>query len=151
MERGVRILLAAYAVLGAAALWFGLYAGPGHEPVLFLYWKPTVMYWTLSAIMLVAPLFGWGYPVKAVFGTYFVFTSKEWRWINLCFALACAALGTLNLVIVFAHTKDDWEGFKFSCMVNVAAVFLMRLAFVWVDAAARIVSDLYRRAKAHVP
>ena len=149
MERGVRILLIFYALLGAWAIWFGLHAAPGSEPAQFVVWKPTVMYWVLSGVLIAAPPLGWGYPVKAVFGTYFVFSNSEWRWINLGFALLCALLGGLNLVIAFAYTKDDWTGFKWSCMVNVLAVFLLRLTFVWVDTLVRLAGYLHGRAKAY--
>jgi hypothetical protein len=42
----------AFGALGAWALWFGLYAHPG-EPRDSKFWKPTVLYWTLAAIMIV--------------------------------------------------------------------------------------------------
>jgi intracellular septation protein len=147
MDRGVRVLLACYAVLGLWALWFGLFA-VGREPAAFAHWKPTVLYWLLSAVLLAAPPLGWGYPVKAVFGTYFIFSAREWRWINISFAVLCAILGSGNLVIALAYTQDDWEGFKWSCMVNLVAVFLLRLAFVWLDASVRIGAHLHARAKA---
>lgn len=151
LEPGIRFLLAAYAVLGAWALWFGLYAAPGHEPAALLLVKPTVMYWVLACTLLVAPALGWGYPVKAVFGAYFVFSSTEWRWINRGFALFCAVLGTINLVLATAYSRDDWEGFKFSCMVNVLAVLMLRIVFVWIDTLVRCAIALYSRMKSLLP
>lgn len=151
LEPGVRAMLIAYALLGAWALWFGLFAAPGREPAALVLWKPTLMYWTLAGVMLAAPALGWGYPAKAVFGTYFVFSSREWRWINLGFALLCALLGGLNLVIAFGYTRDDWEGFKWSCMVNVIAVGFLRVTFVWVDVLVRVAVYLRGRAKAWLP
>jgi len=151
LERGVQVLLICYALLGAWALCFGLYLEPGREPAALVFCKPTLMYWVLSGVLIAAPSLGWGYPVKAVFGTYFVFSSREWHWINLCFAIFCALLGGLNLVLAFGYTKDDWEGFKWSCMVNVLAVFLLRLTFVWVEALVRLATYLHARAKALFP
>jgi intracellular septation protein len=151
VEPGTRLLLLAYALLGAWALVFGVFAAPGSEPAAFSHWKPTIVYWTLAAIMALAPLLGWGYPAKAIVGAYFVFSNREWRWINRGFAAACALLGALNLFIIFAHTEDDWEGFKWSCMVNVLAVLLLRLTFVWVDTAVRVVVAIRGRIKARLP
>ena len=88
---GAWILLVAFGALGAWALWFGLYAHSG-EPADFAFWKPTVLYWTLAAIMIVAPLLGWGYPVKIILGTYFALSNREWRWINRGFATVYAIL-----------------------------------------------------------
>lgn len=148
---GVRLLLAFYGVLGAWALWFGANSASVAEPAILVHWKPTVLYWGLGAVLLIAPLLGWGYPVRAVIGTYFVFSNREWRWINLAVAVVCAVLGSLNLVIIYFHTDDDWDGFKWSCMVNVIAVLLLRLTFVWVDTLARIARHLYGRVKGLPP
>jgi intracellular septation protein len=147
-EAGVAILVIAYGLLGAWALWFEVFAGSAQEPAALAVWKPTIVYWTLAAVMIAAPPLGGGYPVKAIVGAYFVFSKREWHWINLGVALLCAALGASNLVIAFAHTRDDWEGYKYSCMVNLLAIFLMRLTFVWVDALVRIVSRVHGRVKA---
>jgi intracellular septation protein len=151
LEVGVRILLIAYVLLGAWALWFGLYAEPGQEPARFVFWKPTVMYWVLSVILVTAPALGWGYPVKAVIGTYFAFSDREWRWINLGFAGLCAILGGFNLFIAFTSSRGEWEGFKFGCLVNVLGLLLLRLTFLWLDTLVRIGTYLYTRAKALLP
>ena len=122
LEPGVRFLLATYVVLGAWALWFGLYALPGAEPTALLLIKPTVMYWVLAATLFAAPALGWGYPVKAVFGTYFVFSTTEWRWINRGFALFCAVLGAINLVLATGYSRDDWERTRGVCWCVLACV-----------------------------
>lgn len=144
----VLILLAAYAVLGGWALWFGLFAPPGAEPAALAHWKPTIMYWTLALILAAAPLLGLGEPVKPVLGAYFAFSSREWRWLNRGFAAFFAVLGALNLVFVFGYSEADWAGFKFGCMVNVLIILLMRLSFVWLDVVGRIAVLLYGRARA---
>jgi intracellular septation protein A len=151
MEPGVRLLLVAYALLGGWALWFGLLAPHGQEPARFAFWKPTVLYWGLAGILLAAPALGWGYPAKAVIGTYFAFSNREWRWINLAFVALCAALGGFNLFVAFTSSRGEWEGFKFGCLVNVLGLLLLRLTFVWLDTLVRIGAYLYGRAKALFP
>ncbi len=113
------ILLIAFGALGAWALWFGLYAHPG-EPAGFAFWKPTVLYWTLAAIMIIAPLLGWGYPVKIIFGSYFALSNREWRWTNLGCATVYTILGGVNLLVASEASYNEWVGFKFSCMMNPA-------------------------------
>ena len=142
------MLLISYLLLGGWALWFGLYAAPEQEPAAFVHLKPTIMYWVLSLILIVAPLLGSDYPIKVVLGTYFVFSSREWRWMNLGFAVLFTALGTANLLAAFTASESDWVGFKFSCMVNVMFIFLARLSFIWVETAGRIIVYLHQRAKA---
>lgn len=140
-------LLAAFAALGAWALWFGLYSRSG-EPAGFVYWKPTVLYWALAAIMTVIPLLGGGYPVKIILGAYFALSNREWRWINLGFATVYAVLGGVNLMVASHASYKDWTGFKYSCMMNLLLIVLFRLNFVWLPILAEVFMHLYRRITA---
>jgi intracellular septation protein A len=146
-SRSALILLVCFGALGAWALWFGLYAHSG-EPAGFDFFKPTVLYWTLAAIMMVAPLLGWGYPVKFIFGTYFALSNREWRWLNGGFATVYIILGALNLVVASKASYKDWDGFKFACMTNLLIIVLLRLNFVWLPILADVCIYLYRRGTA---
>lgn len=142
---GAALLLAAFAALGAWALWVGLYAHDV-EPPGFGAWKPTILYWTLAAITIVAPLAGWGYPVKIILGAYFALSGREWRWINAGFAALYAMLGAVNLLVASEASYKDWVGFKYSCMMNLLIIILFRLNFVWLPILADVAIQLYRRA-----
>jgi intracellular septation protein A len=147
-EGGVLMLLIAYAFLGGWMLWFALYSPLGQEPAALGPWKPTVMYWTLAGIMLVAPVLGWGYPVKAIFGTFFVLPKKQWRWINWGFAAFYALLGGVNLALAFNTSEDNWLGFKYACMMNLLFLILFRVNFVWYPTLIKVALDLYGRVTA---
>lgn len=150
-EPGVWVLLIAYALLGTWALWFGLYSASGQEPAGFVFWKPTVMYWTLSIILIVAPLLGWGYPVKAIFGTYFAFSKMQWRWMNRGLAALCALLGGVNLLVAFNTAEGNWVGHKFSTMIILLFLMLFRMIFIWFPTLTIVAIKLYRRAIALLP
>ena len=141
------ILLIAFGALGAWALWFGLYAHAG-EPAGFAFWKPTVLYWIVAAILIVAPLLGWGYPAKIILGTYFALSNREWRWSNRGFATVYTILGGANLVVASEASNGDWVGFKYSCMMNLLIMVLFRLNFVWLPILADVSIHLYRRTTA---
>jgi intracellular septation protein A len=141
------ILLIAFGALGAWALWFGLYDRPG-EPASFAVWKPTVLYWTLAAVLIAAPLRGWGYPVKIIFGSYFALSSREWRWLNLGFATVYTILGGVNLLVASEASYKDWVGFKYACMMNLLIIVLFRLNFVWLPILTDVSIYFYRRASA---
>ena len=141
------ILLIAFGALGAWALWFGVYAHPG-EPAGFAVWKPTALYWTLAAIMIVTPLLGGGYPVKIILGAYFALSTREWRWINLGFATVYIILGGVNLLVASEASYKDWVGFKYACMMNLLIIVLFRLNFVWLIILADVAVQLYRRTTA---
>lgn len=146
-EPGVRALLIGYAVLGAWTLWFAWYAAPGAEPATLVLWKPTVLCWMLAIILIVAPLRGGGYPVKAIFGTFFALSSRVWRRMNQAAAAICLVMGTANLLVAFNLSEGDWDGFKYSCRVLLMFLILLRLNFVWLDLISRVIVALYRRAK----
>jgi len=143
---GIWMLLVAYGLMGAWMLWFDLFA-PGREPAAVVFLKPTLLYWSLAAILVVAPLRGWGHPIKAVFGTFFALSPRVWRWINVGTVAACIVLGGANLLVV-SSSVGNFEGFKYSCRVLLMFIILLRLNFVWLDLVSRIVLELYRRAKA---
>jgi intracellular septation protein len=151
VEPAVAALLVCYVFLGAWALWFGLYSTPGEEPAGLVLWKPTIVYWMLSIISIVAPPLGFGYPVKAILGTALTFSNREWRWINRGAAALFAILGAITLISGFTSSAGEWDGIKFACMVNLLFVFLFRLYFVWVEILGRMVVYLYGRVKALLP
>ncbi len=144
---GAWMLLAAYAALGAWALWFGVYGKSG-EPPGFEIWKPTVIYWTLAAILIAAPLLGGGYPVKIILGTYFALSTREWRWLNRGFAALYTVLGGVNLWVSAEASYKDWVGFKYGCLMNMLIIVLLRLNFVWLPILADVAIYLYRRVTA---
>lgn len=146
-QPGVLALLIGYALLGAWTLWFAWYAAPGEEPATFVFWKPTVLCWMLAIILIVAPLRGGGYPVKAIFGTFFALSSRVWRRMNQAVAATCVLFGAVNLLVAFNLSEGNWDGFKYSCRVLLMFLILLRLNFVWLDLISRIVVALYRRAK----
>lgn len=141
------LLLAAFGALGAWALWFGLYAQPG-EPQGLVFWKPTILYWTLAAILIVSPLLGGGYPAKIILGTYFALSTREWRWLNRGFAALYTLLGGANLWVSSDASYKDWVGFKYGCLMNLLIIVLFRLNFVWLPILADVAIYFYRRATA---
>ncbi len=145
------LLLGGYALLGAWALWHGVYAPDAKEPAGFAFIKPTVVFWLLAIVMFISPPLGWGYPVKAVFGTYFVLGNKVWRWMNIGFGSAYALQGGINLLVASKATEGNWDGFKYSIMMNLIFLVLLRLNFVWLDIASRIGIHAYKRIKAMLP
>ncbi len=144
---GAWTLLVAFGALGAWALWFGVYARSS-EPAGFDFWKPTILYWTLAAIMTGVPLVGGGYPAKIILGAYFALTNREWRWINRGLAAVYAVMGGVNLLVASHASYQDWTGFKYSCMMSLLLIVLFRLNFVWLPILADVAIQSYRRAGA---
>jgi intracellular septation protein A len=141
------LLLLLFGALGVWALWFGFYDHAG-EPPAFVFWRPTVLYWSLAAIMIVVPLLGAGYPAKIVLGTYFAFSNREWRWINGGVAIVYVIMGGANALVAAQASYDDWVGYKFALMMNLLIIVLFRLNFVWLPILAEVAVHSYRHATA---
>ncbi len=146
----LRLLLAAFALLGGWALWFGLWAPPSAEPAAIGVWKPCIFYWLLAALLLGAPALGLDYPVKALLGTYFVFSRREWWLINLATAVSFVLLGAGTLLASFLMSPVEWQGIKWACLVPLMFVFLFRVCFVWVELVVKLAVASYRRGRALV-
>ena len=141
-------LLIVFGALGAWALWFSLYAHYS-EPAAFAFWKPTILYWTLAAMMIAVPVLRWGYPAKIIIGAYFAFSNREWRWINLGLAAMYTIMGGANLWMASESSYKDWVGFKYAIMMNLLIIVLFRLNFVWLPLLiGDVFVQLYRRASA---
>jgi intracellular septation protein A len=98
--------------------------------------------------MIIAPLLGWGYPVKIIFGSYFALSNREWRWTNVGCATVYTILGGVNLLVASEASYNEWVGFKFSCMITLLFIVLFRLNFVWLPILADVSIYVYRRATA---
>jgi intracellular septation protein A len=145
---GIWLLLTGYAVLGAWALWFGVYHPEAKEPAGFAFIKPTVAFWLPAIVMFISPPLGWGYPIKAIFGTYFSLSNKAWRWMNLAFASIYGLQGGISLLVASQASEGNWDGFKYSMMMNLIILTLLRLNFVWLDIVSRVGIHFYKRIKA---
>ncbi len=150
LEGGVRLLIVVFGLLGLWALFFGWFA-PGEEPEWFAVWKPTLYFWSLAVVLIVAPFANMGYPVSAIFGTYFALSRNQWRWMNVAFSAAFVLLGAVNLLVAFKLSAGNWEGFKYSLLVLSGFIILLRLNFVWLEIIGRVVIHFYRRIKARFP
>jgi intracellular septation protein len=138
------IMLLTFMVLGGVALWFVQTGTPQADYPAFLHWKPTVVYWSMSAIFLGAAFLHWDYPVKWVIGSSLPLASREWRWLNMMLALLYLLLGGVNLLLVYTVEESNWVGFKESCYMNIIMIFLVRINFVWLPLLKNIAELAYR-------
>jgi intracellular septation protein A len=146
-EPGIQILLATYLVLGILGAFIASLP-PAWHPLWLRHLEPSVLFGALAAICLMAPVHNWGHPVKAVLGSQYNLSRREWGWANLTMGIACAGLAVVNLVVAVFLFDDDWDGFKWAYMANVFAAGFLRASFVWVDLIARLLKALHRRWRA---
>lgn len=150
LDRYVWLMVGAYAVMGVWALRFGLLGDTGDEPEWLEIWKPTILYWTLALILFISPFLGWGFPVKSILGTYFVLSHQTWNRLNWIFTGVLTLFGAIN-ILVSHKDPGNWEGFKYSFLINLMFLILLRFNFGWGMVVSRIIIHAYKQYKARFP
>lgn len=103
----------------------------------FIKWKPTLVYWILSALVLASQWFGSKTAIERMMSSQISLPTAVWKRLNLSWGLFFAALGAVNLYVAFYYGLDLTEETRQSIWVNFKVFGLLgiTLAFVMVQAA----------------
>lgn len=96
----------------------------------FIKWKPTVLYWLFSCILLFSNLLFRKNLMHALLHEKLALPHRVWNHVNLAWSLFFAALGMVNLYVAFNYPTDTWVNFKLFGATG------MMLAFVLLQAMA---------------
>jgi intracellular septation protein len=97
---------------------------------LFIKWKPTVLYWIFSTVMIIGRL---------VFKKNFIYellhkqmeaSADIWEKMNIMWILFFAAIGGLNLYIVYNFSTDVWVNFKLFGILGCMILFIVIQAMI---------------------
>jgi len=101
----------------------------------FIRWKPTILYWCFSLILLVSQ-YGFGKPaIQHVMGGGMDLPRRVWQRMNLSFALFTLVMGLLNLYVAFLYgqdlapqvQRDHWVNFKVFGTMILTFLFVLGL------------------------
>lgn len=96
--------LAVIVLFGGATLWL-------HDEQ-FIKWKPTVLYWLLSAVLILSWwLFRRNF-IMTLLASQVSLPGRIWTLLNLAWAAFFAVLGGLNLLVAALFSTDAWVNFK---------------------------------------
>lgn len=104
-------------VLGGATLIF-------HNQ-LFIYWKPTALYWVMAAGLLLVKAIKGINPIKKLLGTQFELPEAIWNRLNLIWAIFFIIMGGLNLVVAFNFPESFWVNFKLFGTTGLTILFVI--------------------------
>ena len=96
----------------------------------FIKWKPTVLYWLFSVILLVSNLFFKKNLMRSLLQEKIALPLHIWHRLNLSWSLFFAAIGFINLYVAFNYSTDDWVNFKLFGFTALMAVFILAQS-VW--------------------
>jgi intracellular septation protein len=102
-------------VLGGATIWF-------HSEA-FIKWKPTLLYWVMSAAFLLSPLVGGKNLLKVLLGEQMELPNAIWQRLNWAWVLFFALMGVLNLWVAFNFETSTWVNFKLFGGMGLMLVF----------------------------
>jgi intracellular septation protein len=91
----------------------------------FIKWKPTVLYWTFSVILLISDLLLHKNLMHKMLHEKIALPLHVWKRFNLSWSLFFAVLGFINLYVAFNYTTDEWVNFKLFGFTGLMLVFIL--------------------------
>jgi intracellular septation protein len=91
----------------------------------FIKWKPTVLYWLFSVILLFSNLLFNKNLMRALLHEKIALPLHIWHRLNLGWSLFFAVLGFINLYVAFNYSTDDWVNFKLFGFTGLMVVFIL--------------------------
>ncbi|MDJ0905080.1 MAG: inner membrane-spanning protein YciB [Woeseiaceae bacterium] len=103
----------------------------------FIYWKPTVFYWTFALACLISHFVG----DKTIVQRMLQAASKtsevtlelppqNWRTLNLMWVVFALIAGALNIHVAYSYSESTWVNFKLFGLLGLTLVFLVVQA-IW--------------------
>ncbi len=104
-------------VFGGATLIF-------HDET-FIKWKPSVLYWLFSLILLVSNIFFKKNLMQSLLKEKMALPLRVWNRLNLSWSLFFLVLGFINLYVAFNYSTDTWVNFKLFGFTGMMLVFII--------------------------
>lgn len=97
----------------------------------FIKWKPTLVYWVLSALTLASQWVGRATLIERLMGKQIWLPRAVWARQNLAWGLFFLALGALNLYVAFYFRLDLDEAMRQKIWVNFKVFGLLGLTLIF--------------------
>lgn len=104
------------AVFGGATLWL-------HDES-FIKWKPTVLYWLFSGVLIGSAIMGKNM-IQSIMSSQMELPDEAWGRLNLSWAGFFAFMGLANLYVAWNFSTDAWVNFKLFGSLVLMLVFVV--------------------------
>ena len=91
----------------------------------FIKWKPTMLYWLFSVILLVSNVMFNKNLMRSLLQEKIALPLHIWHRLNLGWSLFFAVLGFVNLYVAFNYSTDAWVNFKLFGFTGLMLVFIL--------------------------
>ena len=96
----------------------------------FIKWKPTVLYWLFSVVLLTAEIGFRKNLIRAMMEKQMALPHAVWGKLLLSWAGFFAVMGALNLYVAFNYSTDAWVNFKLFGGMGLMLVFVVLQALM---------------------
>lgn len=91
----------------------------------FIKFKPSVLYWLFSVILLGSNLLFKKNLMRSLLSEKMALPVRVWNRLNLSWSLFFAVLGAINLYVAFNYSTDTWVNFKLFGFTGMMLVFIV--------------------------
>ena len=116
------ISLALIAVFGGATLLL--------RDETFIKWKPTVLYWLFSIVLLVSELAFHKNLIRAMMEKQVSAPDTVWKKLLAGWIGFFAVMGVINLYVAYGYSTDTWVNFKLFGGIGLMVVFVIAQAVI---------------------
>jgi intracellular septation protein len=96
----------------------------------FIKWKPTVLYWLFSGVLVGGWMFFRKNLIRSMMGAQVELPDDVWYKLLLSWAAFFLVMGVLNLYVAFNYSTDAWVNFKLFGGMGLMLVFILGQAVV---------------------
>ena len=121
LARGRKVDLMLWVSLGLVVVLGGLTIWLHSET--FIKWKPTLLYWVMSAAFALGPMLFGKNLLKLLLGEQLQLPSDVWGRLNVAWVAFFALMGVLNLWVAYTFSTESWVNFKVFGATGLMLVF----------------------------
>jgi intracellular septation protein len=96
----------------------------------FIQWKPTILYWLFSVVLLGSQLFFKKNMMRNLMEKQISLPDPIWTKLNIAWAILFIILGIINLYVAFNYSQDTWVDFKLFGITGIMFVFIIAQTLV---------------------
>ncbi len=96
----------------------------------FIKWKPTVLYWLFSTVLLVAVMFFRKNLIKSMMSSQIDAPDNIWGKLLVGWIVFFLFMGGINLFVAFTYSTDIWVNFKLFGGIGLMLLFVLAQAYV---------------------
>ncbi|MGE0558073.1 MAG: septation protein A [Burkholderiales bacterium] len=96
----------------------------------FIKWKPTILYWLFSTVLLVSAIGFRKNLIKSMIGSQINAPDPVWKKLLAGWITFFAFMGVLNLYVAYGYSTDTWVSFKLFGGIGLMLLFVVGQAFM---------------------